>query len=105
MHAKKPACARKIDDVAINARRARVHTRHYSAAMYIMLCTIDSRERIRSLLSMFARRVRVHFWFARTALVHFGLHKHEYLIGVQFGLAYTRIICTYKPNMSVRTYC
>ena len=39
MQAKKPASARKIDDVAINARHMRVHTRHYSAAVCIMLCT------------------------------------------------------------------
>ena len=39
MHAKKPACPQKIDDVAINAHRTRVHTRRDSAAMCIMLCT------------------------------------------------------------------
>ena len=39
MNAKKPACARKIDDVAINACHTRVHTRRYSAAVCIMLCT------------------------------------------------------------------
>ena len=36
---KKPACAQKIDDIAINAHLTCVHTRCYSAAVYIMLCT------------------------------------------------------------------
>ena len=31
----------------------------------------------------------MHIWFARTALVHFGLDEHECLIGVQSGLACT----------------
>ena len=73
MHTKKPACTRKINDVAINAHRTCAHTRCYSAAVCIMLCT----------------KSHVHIWFARTALVHFGLHEHECLIGVQSGLAYT----------------
>ena len=73
MHAKNPACTQKIDDVAINARRTSAHTRRYSAAVCIMLCT----------------KSHVHIWFARTALVHFGLHEHECLISVQSGLACT----------------
>ena len=83
MHAKKPACAQKIDDVVINAQDVN------SAAVCIIFC----------------RRAHVHIWFARTVLMHFGLHEHECLIGVQSGLAYTRIIRMYKPNMSVNTYC
>ena len=39
MHTKKPACARKINDVAINACHTCAHTRRYSAAVCIMLCT------------------------------------------------------------------
>ena len=66
MHAKKSSCTQKIDDIAINARRTCVHTKHYSAAVCIMLYTKNVRA----------------FWFAQTALIHFGLHKHECLIGV-----------------------
>ena len=85
---KKPACARKIDDVAINARCTRVHMRRYSATMCIMFCMKST----------------CAFWFAQTALVHYGLHEHKCLIGMQSGLAYTQIIRMYKPNMSVCTY-
>ena len=42
MQTKYPACAQKIDYVAINARRTCVHTRHHSAAMCIMLCMNSS---------------------------------------------------------------
>ena len=39
MYAKYPACARKIDYIAIYARHTHVHTRCYSAAVCIMSCT------------------------------------------------------------------
>ena len=55
--------------------------------------------------SCFAQRAHMHIWFAQTALMHFGLHKHECFIGVQSGLAYTQVIRTYKPNMCMHTYC
>ena len=59
MHAKKAACTRKIDDVAINARRTRAHTRRYSAAVCIMLCT-------KSMRVYFVCTNCTHaFWFAR----------------------------------------
>ena len=86
MHVKKAACARKIDDVTINARRTRAHTRRYSAVMCIMLC-------MKSVcVYLVCTNCTRAFWFARTALVHFGLHEQECLIGVQSGLAYTQII-------------
>ena len=59
MHAKNPACTRKIDDVAINARHTRAHTRRYSAAMCIMLCTKSARA------YLVCTNCTRAFWFAR----------------------------------------
>ena len=58
MHTKKPACARKIKDVAINAHCMRAHMRRYSAAVYIMLCTKSVRA------YLVCTNCTCAFWFA-----------------------------------------
>ena len=61
---KKAACARKIDDVAINACCTRVHTRRFSAAVCIMFCTKSMRA---YLVGTNCTRA---FWFARARVFH-----------------------------------
>ena len=57
---KKAECTRKIDDIALNARRMHAHTRRYSASVCIMLCTKSA------CVYLVCMNCTCAFWLART---------------------------------------
>ena len=76
MHTKKPACAQKINDVAINASCTCAHTGCYSAAVYIMLCTKST------CAYLGCTNCTCAFWFAQARVfnwraVWFGIYMNN----------------------------
>ena len=101
IHAKKPVCAQKIDDVKMHVKCLHVHTRRYCAAMCIMVCT-------NSMHAYFICTSYTHaFLLACTARVHFGrMGTHDTLRVFHWHALWFAIytVIHSKPNTCVRTY-